>query len=294
MAIVKKLQWLFKGLRYHPRNTVRLILSTVDSELKISEHSRITNKGERIIIQGDWDHIKRHGNFIELCHLQRYEWVIGLVNEGKIRAETLLDVGCGTGYGVYKIAKDTKIPLVMGVDISKRAIENFAHKYYSLPNLWFNTMDACELALNFPTSFFDVVTLFEIVEHLSPDKQHEVLGNVTNVLRPEGVALLSMPNAYVSEGNNPHHQKELSCRELKNLAKSYFTEVQIFGQDIVLDGKRAQENWQRHAEDVTTIQDLGIFDDYLEKSFDLLAICKEPRKRKYSRVLKGSLSRNGT
>ncbi len=278
MAVVKNLRRLFKGMRHHPVNTIRLILSTVDSELKLSEYSKITNKGERIIIQGDWEHIKRHGNFIELCHLQRYEWVIGLVNEGKIRAKTLLDVGCGTGYGVYKIAKDTKIPLVMGIDISKRAIGSFAHKYYCLPNLWFNIMDACDLALNFPMSFFDVVTLFEIVEHLSPNRQYEVLSNVANVLRPEGVALLSMPNAYVSKGDNPHHQKELSCSELKDLLESYFAGVQIFCQDIVLDGKREQENWHMHVEHVTTIQNLGIFDDYLEKSFNLLAICKEPRK----------------
>jgi 2-polyprenyl-3-methyl-5-hydroxy-6-metoxy-1,4-benzoquinol methylase len=97
-------------------------------------------------------------------HLIRYIHVLDLVYD-----KDVLDVACGTGYGMYLMSYFAKS--VSGYDISKEAIEEAKLFPYKCP-ICLEIRD-----LQQPTSFsndkakeFDIITCFETIEHLEkPD-----------------------------------------------------------------------------------------------------------------------------
>lgn len=92
----------------------------------------------------------------ELQHINRYNFAKELVKDMRV-----LDVACGEGYGSNMLAETAKE--VIGVDISKEAIEQ-ANEKYSKENLSFKVMDA--EGLSFDDNYFDAIVSFETIEHL--------------------------------------------------------------------------------------------------------------------------------
>jgi len=98
------------------------------------------------------------------------------------RNKVVLDVGCGAAYGTEMLRKEGQAKLVVGLDINlKQAINTFG--------LTLVHGDALELP--FKDESFDVVTVFEVIEHL--DDPQKALGEVRRVLKPGGIALISTP-----------------------------------------------------------------------------------------------------
>lgn len=54
--------------------------------------------------------------------------------------------------------------------------------------------DVTRQGLAFPDEHFDVVTLLAVVEHLDPEAARSLLAEVRRVLRPGGVAVLTVPS----------------------------------------------------------------------------------------------------
>lgn len=160
---------------------------------------------------------------IYIEHLSRY------VFAGRIAgAKSVLDVGCGCGYGAHHIAR-VGAHTVVGVDVSIEAIQ-FAKANYPASNLHFAVMDAYELALGQP---FELVTCFEVIEHV--EHPGGVLEQIARAVSDHGVLLVSTPNkeTYVAggkAGSNPFHWREYSEGEFRDLLTSYFRCVTIFGQ----------------------------------------------------------------
>jgi len=110
--------------------------------------------------------------------LQLYK---NLLNRMKI-----LDIGCGTGEFLFELQK--RGYEVWGVDFSKNAIET-AQKYFALKNVY--TMSFNEFFKKKDLPQFDIITFFEIIEHL--DNPLEFIQNVKRLLKPNGKIILSTP-----------------------------------------------------------------------------------------------------
>lgn len=136
-------------------------------------------------------------------HGARYGWAARYVVDKKV-----LDVGCGTGYGCTLLA-GLGARRVMGVDIAHPALlHGRQHGRDAL-------VCADILKLPFQPSAFEVVTCFEVLEHVV--EQSVLLEEIERVLTPSGVVILSTPNADRTSGKNPYHLKELSLTELMRL-----------------------------------------------------------------------------
>lgn len=98
----------------------------------------------------------------------------------------ILDLGCGFGHFSYILA--TKMPeaKVLGVDVSRRKIEN-AKKTYRLPNLDFQTGDARDLQTG---QKWDTVFACDLFHHLSRNDFEEVLGNIQGLIRDTGILII--------------------------------------------------------------------------------------------------------
>ena len=145
-------------------------------------------------------------------------------------ARTTLDIGSGAGYGVAELAKSGAT--VTGVDVAADAI-NYARANYALPNVHF--AQASATALPFHNGSFDLVTAFEVIEHLND--WNALLAEARRVLRDVGVFLVSTPNrSYYAEsradrGPNPFHVHEFEFDEFREALARVFPNVSVLLQN---------------------------------------------------------------
>jgi SAM-dependent methyltransferase len=155
-------------------------------------------------------------------HLARYVFASRLAEGARV-----LDAGCGAGYGSAELARHAR--LVVGSDIADDAI-SFARSHYWLPNLAFEQA-SCS-ALPHPPGSFDLITAFEVIEHL--EDWRGFLSEARRVLSPGGLFLVSTPNKLVySEsrgpaGANPFHVHEFEFEEFRDELGRVFPSVSLF------------------------------------------------------------------
>jgi SAM-dependent methyltransferase len=112
----------------------------------------------------------------------------------------LLDVGCSHGAFDFELAR--RGYTVIGVDINKESISvgDRIRDALSIRNLTFHHMDI--LSNNFPDSKFDVIIMFEALEHIKEDER--LIWEFRRILKDDGTLILSVPYAEkVDEYNEP-------------------------------------------------------------------------------------------
>lgn len=171
--------------------------------------------GERMIPD------KNKGYTFYYEHLLRY-----LFAQQFAKGKSVLDAGCGTGYGSYLLneagAKD-----VLGLDIDKQTIE-YASSVYPSKKITFRQHD---LRKNIKLEKkFDLITSFEVIEHIL--EQNNYLKFLKNNLKKDGVFCVSTPNKDTYQNENEFHLKELSLVEFENLLGKHFKHVYLFDQSF--------------------------------------------------------------
>jgi ubiquinone/menaquinone biosynthesis C-methylase UbiE len=161
-------------------------------------------------------------------HLARYAFA-----RRYAAGKTVLDAGCGSGYGSAELANDARS--VIGIDSSFDASSYAAANYALQQNLHFATA-SCE-QLPFRSAAFDLVAGFEVIEHL-PDYRSFV-SEAARVLKPDGLFIVSTPNQrYYAEtraetGPNPYHRHEFEAGEFESELKAVFAHVCVMVQNRV-------------------------------------------------------------
>ena len=128
---------------------------------------------------------------------------------GSNRKEGLiLDVGCGVGQVVTKIAEDGSE--CVGVDISPIAIRTAIKE--SRKNLNALFIVASGYNLPFKRETFNTVGCFDILEHL--DDPEKCLNEMLQVLKPNGTIIIASPNLLCPVYAKGFKQKILSLEKL--------------------------------------------------------------------------------
>lgn len=160
-------------------------------------------------------------------HLARYAFA-----QRYAAGKRVLDCGCGTGYGAAELARDARH--VTGIDIAAEAID-YARLNYARPNTRYITASAADLP--FADASFDLITAFELIEHLCDFRR--LLAECRRVLAPGGLLIASTPNKrYYAEsraeaGPNPYHQHEFEAEEFRSELLRVFPEVSVIVQNHV-------------------------------------------------------------
>lgn len=162
---------------------------------------------------------------LELEHYQRYYSIRPLV-----KGKYVLDAACGEGYGTSILADSANN--VIGIDISKEAIQRANRSYANKPNIQFLVENVTELSL--PTHSVDVVVSFETIEHISEDLQSLFLQQIARVLKEDGILVMSTPNKAVYTDlynfHNEYHIKEFYKEEFISYLKHCFKNVLLYDQ----------------------------------------------------------------
>lgn len=110
-------------------------------------------------------------------------------------ARTILDLGCGNGPLLVRLAQTAGFDRLVGVDISSRALHSLGRRLASVGS------ERCKISLiqgSFldPTlnlSGFDAAILVETIEHIAPERLAAVEGAVFRRHRPR-VVVITTPN----------------------------------------------------------------------------------------------------
>jgi SAM-dependent methyltransferase len=124
---------------------------------------------------------ERHWWALGMWRLAAY-WLRQMIDARKGLAA--LDVGCGTGLILRRLGGLTGIGSAVGIEPDSAAIAHGRKR--ELRSLVRGTA----LALPFPDQSFDIVTCFDVFQHLGPDGDTRAAREIHRVLRPGGVAVI--------------------------------------------------------------------------------------------------------
>jgi len=128
-----------------------------------------------------------------------------------------IDLGCGTGYGAAELSgRGSQVVGMDRVAPAPRARRSRAR---------FVQGDLQRLPFAVGTA--DTIVSFQVIEHLSEPSVY--LAEITRVLKPDGVLLLSTPNLLQSDGENPYHLHEYEAAELEAVLAAHFGSVELLG-----------------------------------------------------------------
>lgn len=155
-------------------------------------------------------------------HAARYKFALPFI-EGK----SVLDIACGTGYGIGLMCDEAA--LICGVDVDPDAV--IQARRDCAKNSAVLLGDG--LSLPFADGCFRVITSFETIEHL--DNRSGFLCELDRVLSRDGVLLLSTPNATYTrplngKPTNPFHVYEYTPDELRSEMEKFFSVETLLGQ----------------------------------------------------------------
>ncbi|MBD2068686.1 class I SAM-dependent methyltransferase [Leptolyngbya sp. FACHB-671] len=135
----------------------------------------------------------------------------------------VLDVGCGSGRALTKLAEAFPNSRFTGYDFSAEAIANANHEAQlrKLHNIQFQVKDAATLA---ESDRYDFITTFDAVhDQAKPDV---VLKNIHSALRPDGVYLMQDIHATTDISGNLDHPVApllytISCMHCMTVSLAY-------------------------------------------------------------------------
>lgn len=205
------------------------------------------------------------GQVIHAMHLATYDFA-----RPYCVAKSVLDLGCGSGYGTARIADGASD--VTGVDVSAGAVA-YANQRYQARNLSFQTIRA-EARLPFYDQNFDTVLSFQVIEHVRDARRY--LEEAKRVLRPGGRLVLVTPDRRLRllPGQRPWnrwHLHEYSQRSLVKLVEEVLEVEAVFGMGVSDEMARIELGRYRRTKWMTLPVTLPFIPEKLRrKGLDLL------------------------
>ena len=156
----------------------------------------------------------------------RYRFAAALLSGG----ERVLDVGCGPGYGCPILRRAGAVS-VTGLD-EQPEMTDYAARRYGEPGIEFVAGSA--LDCTFAEHAFDLITAFEVIEHLARPEQ--LLQRCASWLRPGGRLVISTPNRLVHQLMGivwEFHEREYGYSNLLALLERVFDRswLEFYGQN---------------------------------------------------------------
>lgn len=158
-----------------------------------------------------------------------------------VKNKTILDFGCGGGYGTEFLSRFT-LKKATGYDIDRNTI--------AITNRFFNKKNLCFISDPDKLRKYDVITMFQVIEHFSNSFRNEILKKISKTyLLAEGIFICSTPNKLVTSPGLKKpvmvfHNCEYTPISLNKELKKYFKKVKIYGQTEVLKETKATSKIQ--------------------------------------------------
>jgi cyclopropane fatty-acyl-phospholipid synthase-like methyltransferase len=166
----------------------------------------------------------------------------------------VLDYGCGSGNLAEVLYRNRyRCKNYLGLDVRQKTIDENNEKFSKVDWVEFDQEDLVKTcgskALNM--GYFDVITCFEVVEHIGKKNIHSFLENMSINAHDETIILLSTPNYDPKVGAAKNHIIdgeicEFDHFELQDILKEYFYINEKYGTFASQkDYRELLNDWQR-------------------------------------------------
>ncbi len=157
----------------------------------------------------------------------------------------VLEIGTGSGYGISILAShatkyttiDKHLPQMEEVEANVEMIS------------------ATVPPLPFSDESFDCVVSFQVIEHIVNDTRF--IEEVYRVLKPNGIFIVSTPNAPMSLTRNPWHVREYTAEQFASLLTYRFEQIEEYG---VSGNSAVMEYYEQNRQSVERITKFDILD----------------------------------
>jgi 2-polyprenyl-3-methyl-5-hydroxy-6-metoxy-1,4-benzoquinol methylase len=161
-------------------------------------------------------------------HNARYDFAANFVS-----GKHVVDCACGNGVGTHFFIQRGP-SVIHGFDLDEGAIQ-YASRQLNENNVFFEKISALPLPL--PDGSIDVFICLETLEHIEDD--NEFISEISRVLKPEGLLILSTPNRLITNPGlgftekpwNHFHVREYSPLELQAVLEKNFEIKDWYGQN---------------------------------------------------------------
>lgn len=185
-------------------------------------------------------HVYQRDHF---AHYLRWNYVLKIAKIGM----NILDFGCGSGNLAEVLYRNRyKGKSYIGIDIRSKTIDSNNEKFKDVNWVHFIQHDLCE---DFHTDIdFDMITCFEVLEHVGKENAEKILKNIANSANPKTTILISTPNFNGSAAKNhiiDGKVGEFEHKELQTLLEKYFTIEAKYGTFAsIKDYEEKLNDWQ--------------------------------------------------
>ncbi len=182
------------------------------------------------------------------------------------KAETLLDVGCGTGSHLKYLVEELECT---GIDISKKMIENAKKK---VPDTLFRIGDMVNFQLN--QSFDVIICLYGTIGFSKSYKNLvETLNNVKSHLSDEGIAILE-PWVYLSdfEDRDKPHVTTVEAEEilLVRMAQSEIKNSKWILNFHYLVGEKGEIHYSKEVHELLALDRSDYIEAFEKAGFEII------------------------
>ncbi|MEK6893126.1 MAG: methyltransferase domain-containing protein [Nanoarchaeota archaeon] len=108
---------------------------------------------------------------------------------GNYENKKILDIGCS--YGWFEKLNAKKSKEIIAIDINKKDLD-IARKELREKNVKFSYGSALDLR-KFKENYFDMVVMFDVIEHIPKNTEEIALREIRRVLRKNGTLIISTP-----------------------------------------------------------------------------------------------------
>ncbi len=196
----------------------------------------MTEKINEYIAPYHWSYVGFHKNF--------YEWPVRRIITSLKKTDKVLDVGCGDGKLTSLMAPH--VASITAVDNQKIALQfaKLITDQAQIKNIKWKQDDARNIKE--ADESFDVVTCFDMVEHVPQETAKKVIRELTRILKKGGKLILTTPNRDELRGRIfghkviDKHYYEYNYKELEDMFKENFKDLKIEGYYIPIPLPRAE------------------------------------------------------
>lgn len=185
---------------------------------------------------------ERHSANVVTDNVLHQRHMIAYHEAANIIGGSVLEVGCGEGYGMELLAP--KASKYLAIDKYNTPINPDLPDFRKIT---FRQMNVPPFE-DIEESSFDYIVSFQVIEHIEDDEFFA--RELYRVLKPGGKLILTTPNIKMSLTRNPWHVREYTPKQLKNMLEGIFDKVDMKG---VFGGEKVMEYYAANKRSVERI-----------------------------------------
>lgn len=122
---------------------------------------------------------------------------------------------------IIDLPRESEVQKSLNLGITDEIVGTLKKRRSNIVNFIFGDMTKSELE----SESFDITVSVEVIEHVEEDEKF--VSEISRVLKPEGVFILTTPNGDFVKNTNPDHKRHYKKEELEGLLKKYFKKVEV-------------------------------------------------------------------